>query len=285
MIFSEKEWYADRSNPYAVHLIALSNVLVDRQTAFQRVEIVESQAFGRMLILDDELQSAALDEHIYHETLVQPAMVMHPQPCRVLIAGGGEGATAREVLRHACVGRVLMADIDGEVVDLCRTHLPQWHANCYEDPRLELRIVDALRLLEASRERYDVIILDLPDPVADGPARHLATPGFYQQVREHLLPGGIIAMQAGDFSPANRRVHLAARALLEQVFPHVVTYSVFIPSFHTEWSFLLASADRPVQDNATVRQQITETILARKLRLRFYNAAVHAGMFHLLPGG
>lgn len=281
MFFSDKEWYADRSSPGATHLFPVSEPLVNRQTAYQRIEIVESEVFGRMLILDGELQSAAFDEHIYHEALVHPALVLHPSPRRVLIAGGGEGATAREALRHKSVSQLVMADIDGEVVQLCRDHLPQWHGRCYDDPRLELHIGDALRLLEERPDCYDVIILDLPEPDEHGPARHLATRQFYQLVRERLSPGGILAMQAGDFSPANLHTHTAAHAALRCVFPCVAPYHTFVPSYHTEWGFLLASAHHPVEQCAAARQEIADAIAARHLQLRFYNAEVHGSMFHL----
>lgn len=279
MFFSDKEWHADRTSPGVVHLFPLSGTLVDQQTAFQRIEIVENEIFGRMLILDGELQSAAFDEHRYHEALVHPAMVLHPSPRRVLIAGGGEGATAREALRHESVSQLVMVDIDGEVVELCRLHLPQWHGNCYDDPRMELYIGDVLRLLEDRSDRYDVIILDLTEPDEDGPAHHLATRQFYQLVRDRLSPEGIVAMQAGDFNPVNLRTHTAAYTTLKEVFPHVASYRVFVPSFHTEWGFLLASPHHPVERSAEARQEIADTIAARKLELRFYNADVHCGMF------
>src|SRR5207249_6662704 len=102
-------------------------VLLARRTKFQKLEIADTISYGRALFLDDKIQSAELDEFIYHESLVHPALVLHPEPHTVMVVGGGEGATVREVLRHRSVARVTMVDIDAEAVDACRRYLESWH--------------------------------------------------------------------------------------------------------------------------------------------------------------
>ena len=116
----------------------VTRVLASAQTAFQDVEIVETRSFGRALFLDGAPQSAVADEYVYHEALVHPALIAHADPKRVLIAGGGEGATLREVLRHPGVERAVMVDIDGELVDLCREHLAEMHQGAFDDPRADV---------------------------------------------------------------------------------------------------------------------------------------------------
>src|SRR3970282_2718085 len=136
-------YYIDQIYRHEFHGYALSGSVYSGQSKFQTIEVVESPKFGKMLILDGKIQSAALDEHIYHEALVHPAMLMHPHPRRVLILGGGEGAALREVLRYGMVEQVVMVDLDEEVVALCRQHLPEIAGKAFEDPRATLVTEDA----------------------------------------------------------------------------------------------------------------------------------------------
>src|SRR6266545_2239411 len=135
--------------------------LARAKTAFQDVEIAETRAHGLALFLDGMPQSAVSDEYVYHEALVHPALISHADPKRVLIAGGGEGATLREVLRHPGVERAVMVDIDGELVDLCREHLAEMHQGAFDDPRAEVVIGDALAYLREHEDRFDAIVVDL----------------------------------------------------------------------------------------------------------------------------
>src|SRR4051794_12198639 len=151
----------------------VTRVLAQATTAFQDVEIAETRAFGRALFLDGQPQSAVADEYVYHEALVHPALVSHPDPKRVLIAGGGEGATLREVLRHPGVERAVMVDIDGELVDLCREHLAEMHHGAFDDPRADVVIGDALAYLREHDERFDAVVIDLTDPSEEGPIGEL----------------------------------------------------------------------------------------------------------------
>src|SRR5215210_994801 len=116
----------------------VTRVLARAQTAFQDVEIAETRAYGLALFLDGMPQSAVADEFVYHEALVHPALVAHPEPRRVLIAGGGEGATLREVLRHPGVERATMVEIDGELLELARAHLAPMHRGALDDPRADV---------------------------------------------------------------------------------------------------------------------------------------------------
>ena len=157
----------------------VTQVLARAQTAFQDVEIVETRSFGRALFLDGAPQSAVADEYVYHEALVHPVLISHPSPRRVLIAGGGEGATLREVLRHPGVERAVMVDIDGELVDLCREHLSEMHQGAFDDPRADVVIGDALAYLREHAEPFDAIVIDLTDPSEAGPIGELYSEGFY----------------------------------------------------------------------------------------------------------
>jgi len=212
---------------------------------YQDVRLVESETFGRVLLLDGKLQSTQMDEFIYHEALVHPAMLSHPNPRSVYIAGGGEGATLREVLRHDSVQEAVMVDLDEEVVDLCREHMPTWHQGAFDDTRTSLLFEDARAVLEREDRTYDVIICDLSEPVDDGPSYMLYTQEFYRLCRQRLNPGGVLVTQSGCPSFVSSVSFHSVTATLESVFANVSPYLAFIPSFASNWGFTLAG-DSPL---------------------------------------
>src|SRR5258708_37555548 len=132
------DWFTERFTPHESHSHHIKKTLIQTKTQFQNAILADSHSFGRCLILDGEMQSAQLDEFIYHECLVQPALVLHAKPKDVLILGGGEGATVREILRHPSVQRVTMVDIDGEVVDFCKEYLTEWHQGTLDHAKTRL---------------------------------------------------------------------------------------------------------------------------------------------------
>lgn len=277
MSVHEHKWFIEYTSPDTAHMFGVDKYIVSKQTCFQQMEIADTDIYGRILILDGKIQSAERDEYIYHEALVQPAMLMHPCPRRVLIIGGGEGATLREVLRHACVEQAVMVDIDTEVVELCKEHLPQWHRGSFDDPRVLLSHMDARRYLEDNDQRFDVIISDIPEPVEEGPARRLFTWQFYRLVRDRLLKGGILALQAGDFSYVFVAAHNAIYNTIKQVMPAVYSYRAFIPSFNTEWSFAVSSREGDL--GGFDPEEIDRRIADRKLDLQYYDGETHRGIF------
>ncbi len=277
MSSKEHKWFIEQTSPSTSHMFGVKDYIVSRRTRFQQAEIADTHFYGRILILDGKIQSAERDEYIYHDALVHPAMLMHPNPRRVLIIGGGEGATLREVFRHPTVESAVMVDIDEEVVNLCREYLPGWHQGSFEDPRLKLLHMDARAYLEENDDRFDVIISDIPEPVEEGPARRLFTRQFYQLVKERLLEGGILALQAGDFSFAFIEAHNAVYNTIKQVMPGVCSYRAYVPSFNTDWSFAITSRDNTLGkfDPAEIDRRAAE----RKLDLAYYDSETHRGMF------
>src|SRR5882672_8179287 len=154
---SSGSWFTEKFTPYDLRSHRIRRVLVRKKTRFQKAVLAETYSFGRCLILNDEIQSAEKDEFIYHECLVQPAMTLHPDPRDILVLGGGEGATVREILRHPGVRRVTMVDIDGEVVNFCKTYLREWHEGTFSDPKTRLIIGDARQYVLETTETFDVI--------------------------------------------------------------------------------------------------------------------------------
>ena len=203
--------------------------------------IAKTYNYGLALFLDGQIQSAEDDEALYHELLVQPAMLRHPSPKDVLILGGGEGATLREVLVHESVRSATMVDLDGELVDLCRQYLDTFHMGAFDDPRGRLIIGDGRAFLEQDQNLYDVIIVDLVDMIEDTQISRLYTVEFYQLVRQRLRPGGIVAVQGLEFSFLDDEAHAAVARTLRAVFAEVHSYRAHIPSFLAGWGFMWAS--------------------------------------------
>lgn len=219
----------------------IESVLASGRTAYQSYLFFRSPSQGVCVALDGDIQSCAADEAIYHEALVHPAMLMHPAPRRVLIMGGGEGATAREVLRHPTVEQVVMVDLDDEFVALCRELLADWNAGVFEDPRLDLRHEDINDYLAGVGEGFDVAIGDLVD-VADwsSPAAALYGRDLYERLRGGLNDGAVVSTQAGALGTANLTGHARVRETLAGVFRRVASYGLVVPSFFHLWGYLLA---------------------------------------------
>lgn len=274
-------WFIEALSPEEGHLHGIRRVLFSAQTPFQSLDIMELGSYGKALVLDGKVQSSLLDEFIYHETLVHPAMLSHPAPKRVFIVGGGEGATLREVLRHPTVERALMVDIDEEVVNRCKELLPEWHRGAFDDPRAELRFLDARRYLEETDERFDVIIIDISEPVEEGPAYLLFTREFYHIVYRCLTDQGIIALQAGSVSLSDLSCFTAIHQTLRTVFPVVAPYWATIPSFALPWGFSVASK-RP--DPRELGPDAIDRLLVKRIGtdLRYYDGLTHQMSF-LLP--
>ena len=235
-------YFFEHVTPYETLVRRMERVIASGKTPFQDYFLFESKGFGKVLILDKDVQSTERDEYIYHETLVHPAMLTHPEPKRVLIVGGGEGATLREVLKHPTVEKAVMVDIDGELVEVAKRHMPEWHQGAFDDPRAVLVIDDARAYLERTEERYDVVIIDLTDPVGeDNPARLLYTVEFYRLVKAHLNPGGVMGMQAGMILLTHHRVHPVVHRTVREAFRYVRSYKNHIPGFFLNFGFLLSS--------------------------------------------
>ena len=271
-------WLSDHITPDLTVLHGIRRRIYSGRTEFQSVEIVDTGSFGVCLVLDGKIQSSELDEFVYHEALVHPAMLTHQQPETVLIAGGGEGATLREVLAHKTVKRAVMVDIDEQVVNVCRRFLSSWHRNAFDDPRAELHFADARKYLEGTSDRFDVIIIDLVDPLENGPARLLYTREFYQIVRDRLGPNGILTVQAEPAEWTNLDNFTAITSTLGSVFSIAHPYQIHVPSFLSLWGFVSASQSL---DPRRLSPGEIDTRISMRLshELRSYDGLTHQAMF------
>ena len=274
-------WLRDAINPDLIQLHSLKRVIYSGKTEFQSVDIVETGSFGVALVLDGRIQSSAQDEFIYHEALVHPAMISHAAPATVCVVGGGEGAALREVLAHNTVKRAVMVDIDKQVVDICRRFLPGFHQGAFDDSRTEMHFADARKYLAETKDKFDVIIIDLVEPLEGGPACLLYTREFYQIVKQRLNFDGIICVQSGASSWTNMENFAAIISTLKSVFTIVRAYQVYVPSFVDLWGF--ATCSQAIDPTKLSAKEIDRRISARLSRdIKSYDGLTHQAMF-ILP--
>lgn len=272
-------WFTEWFTPHEKHSHQIKNYLVHQKTDYQKIVLADTYSFGRCLILDGEMQSAESDEFIYHELLVHPPLFIHPNPREILIMGGGEGATLREVLKHKTVKKVVMVDIDNKVIEFSKKYLKKWHQGAFSHPKTEIVIADAKKYVEKTKNKFDCIISDLPSPIKEGPAYLLYTVEFYRVLKRKLKPQGIFVTQAGSGNLLQIELHRRLYATLKKVFPNVYPYYQFIPSFDVPWAFLLCKNEEiPTFSKKEITQRIQNCI---KGKLRFYDGITHQGLFHL----
>lgn len=273
-------WVNEYISPWDIYSHGVTQILAYKKTAFQDMYIVETGVYGKALVLDGKWQSCTGDEFLYHEAMVQPAMVAHGNPRNVLILGGGEGATLREVLRWKTVERAVMIDIDGDVVEACRLHLPEMHQNAFDDPRAELVIGDALKFVDETQDLWDVILYDLSDPIEEGPSFPLFTKELFEKVRRILAPEGYLAVQAGPVSPAELKLHARLANTVKSVFVNACSYTSYVPTYAAPWGFILASAN-PLEIHP--EPEAIDRLLAEKTTggLQMFDGITLLGMMHV----
>lgn len=246
--------------------------LADERSPFQRIQIFDTESFGRTLVLDGLVQTTESDEFCYHEMLTHPPLLMLDQPRAVLIIGGGDGGTLRHVLMHPSVERALMIEIDERVTALCRTHLPALAGEAFDDPRAEVRFADGIAFIKDTDERFDAIIVDSSDPV--GPGEGLFTEAFYADAAARLAPGGIVTVQSG--SPLFQQAELnRAHRAMATALPDVRTYLGIVPTYPGAlWSYTMGSSALEPGRGA---QRAAE----RGIDTRYWSPALQAGAFAL----
>jgi len=270
-------WFLEINTEKEVNLHYLEEVIYTSETKYQKLEILRLGSYGKSLILDGKMQSSEADEFIYHEALVHPSLICHFNPRNILIAGGGEGATIREVLRYPTIESVYMVDLDEEVVEVCKKYLYEWHMGAFEDNRVKVYYEDARKFIANSNEKYDVIILDLPEPMEEGPAIMLYTEEFYKEVAEHLKKGGVMVTQATTISVTNCKAFTIIHNTISQVFSIVRPYWTSVPSFYIPWGFIFASNEK--DPKRLSKDEIQAKVDTLNTKLRFYNPEIHHGMF------
>jgi spermidine synthase len=270
------EWITDPGGEGFAHAYRVDELLYDGRSPYQRIRVIRNPDFGRMLVLDDAVQTTERDDFIYHELLCHVPLCTHPRPRRVLIIGGGDGGLLREVLRHP-IEQATMVEIDPAVVEVTRQYLPQIPGQAFDDPRTRLVIDDGVAFVRQTTERFDVALVDSTDPV--GPAVGLFSEAFYGQLAARLGPEGVLAVQSG--SPLYQREVMAMVA--RHMTPHfrwVRAYLGTVPTYPgVLWTFTIGSQARDplALDEAEVARRLAG------ITTRYYTPAAHRHLFAFPP--
>ena len=267
----------DWLNAHSGYGFTVKEKLAEIESAYQRVEVLDTHQFGKLFRLDGRLMTSEGEEFFYHECMTHPAALVHPNPESVLVIGGGDGGSSEELFKHPSVKRIVMAELDPVVIDISRKFLGSIHRGALDDPRLEIRIGDGFEYVRSTTERFDLIVLDLTDP--DTPAFHLYSEEFFRMCQRALKPGGLLTLHLG--SPVYQAETVRKNAAnLRKVFKHVAPLSLFIPLYGSQWC--LAVVSDTIDPRTTAVETIAQRMLERRLDdLRFYHPAMHPALFTL----
>lgn len=266
-------WVEEKFEDFLGLRLKVEKVLFSGKSDFQTVDVVETKGLGKMLLNDGLIMVTERDEFAYHDMITHVPLFVHPEPKKVLVIGGGDGGTAREVIRHPSVEKCTMVEIDGMVVDACKEHIPLT-ASALEDERIDLIIGDGVEFVKNTSEKFDVILIDSTDPI--GPATPLFGEAFYQDVYNCLADDGIVVSQ-GETPWYGKDIQRSLLTVLNNVFPKSYLYSFSNLTYPGGlWCFTFASKKfHPVKDFKLDR------VLESGMAFKYYNHKVHSAAFCL----
>ncbi len=268
-------WYTEKHSDNVGITIKAAKTLFSGKSKFQQLDIIETLEFGRMMLLDGLVMVTERDEFIYHDMIVHPALFTHPNPKKVLVIGGGDGGTIREIMKHPQVELAVLCEIDGLVIEKSIEFLPSMASEIDgNNPRVKLHVDDGIAYIRDHQNEFDIILVDSTDPI--GPAVGLFEENFYRLVFSALKVDGImIAQSESPFYHAE--IQKSMYQNLRAVFPLVKMYQAFIPTYPSGfWSFAFASKKyHPITDFDHDRAA------GRNFHSRYYNEDLHLGAFML----
>jgi len=229
----EREYHSASSGIF----FKLKRVLYRGNSPYQKIEIIENEYFGRILLLDGLVQTTERDEFFYHEMLVHPAFVTHPAPQDLLVIGGGDGGVLKEVLRYP-IKHTYLVEIDRQVIKVCQEYFP-WLSPSLKDKRTELVIADGREFIEKTERTFDIVFVDSSDP--GGPSTSLHERDFYKKLKNCLNFGGVVVSQVG--SPFYHLESIKKKnAFLKKLFKIVCFYMSPVPTYPGgSWCFVFLS--------------------------------------------
>lgn len=271
------EWYKNGD----FHGCEVDDVIAACQTDYQKVFLAKSKFYGKILVIDEEIQSVERDEAFYHEAMVHPAAVMHPRPQTALIMGAGEGATARELLRINTIKKIVAVDVDKKVIDFSRKYMHSWHKGSLDNKKVELVIGDAKQYIQNTNSKFDIVISDLPTPMENGPACSLYKLEFYKKLKSIMTKDAVLSVQAGPLLPWQLDFHKIVYLRLKKVFEVSRSYFADVPSFHMLWSFVYAG--KSSKDPLLKKFDFFDRVISNSLkgRLKSIDGLTLEGMFRL----
>ncbi len=222
----------------------VTEVLHEETGSFGKIAVYDTPFYGRMLAIDDIIQTTISDEFIYHEMMVVLPSLYIPKTESVLIIGGGDGGAIKQALRLPDIQRIVQVEIDDHVVELSKKYLPEVSGGAYDDPKVELVIADGAQFLRETEEKFDLIVMDLTDPVPGSPAEALFTEGFYATAKRALREGGVISAQCGSLVFQAQEVK-SVKESLGKSFANAVLHHAVVPGYQlSSFGFMIAT-DRP----------------------------------------
>lgn len=231
-------WFTEKQTPSVSFSCKTNRTLVKERTPYQELALIDTEQFGRMLVLDGMVQTTVKDEFIYHEMITWPALNTHPDPRQVLVIGGGDGGTIREIVKHPRVEKATLVEIDRRVIEVAREYLPE--ISCaLSHPKVEILVQDGMAHVRENKDKYDIIIVDSTEPV--GPAVGLFSEPFYRDIYGALKEDGLFVAQTE--SPFfNDDLIRRVFASLKGIFPLVRLYLAYVPTYPSGmWSFTMGS--------------------------------------------
>ncbi len=270
------KWFSETLHPSVRQTLKIKETLYSGKTPFQKVQILDAEQFGKMLVLDGVVQATEKDEFIYHEMMTHVPLFSHPNPKRVLVIGGGDGGIVREVLKHP-VEEVYLVEIDEQVITLSQKYLGGICKGAFKDPRTRVRVEDGAKFITEQTIPFDIVIIDSTDPI--GPAKVLFAKKFYQAIKRVLNPEGILARQTGStMLQPNEWVenYRQLKGFFSRVHPFVISIPTYIGGL---FSLVLASdkINPFALDLAMLKARYGEL----QLKTRYYNPEIHQGCFRL----
>lgn len=268
-------WYTDQHTKDVRFSMKCKKMLVSHKSEFQRIDILETYEYGRVLVLDGELMITEKDEFIYHEMITHVPMAVHPNVKRVLVIGAGDGGTIRELCKYDSIESIDMVEVDKDIVTLCKEYMPSTACKL-TDERVHMYFEEGLRFVRGKHDEYDLIIVDCADPF--GPAEGLFTREFYGNCFKALDEDGILINQHESpfYNEHSNSVQKAHRNI-SSIFPTSTVYQCHIPSYPSgHWLFGFASKTYdPIKD---IKEKEWNEL---KLKVRYYNTDLHKGCFYL----
>lgn len=268
-------WFSEMHTKNVKLSIRVDRQLYTAESEFQRIDIFESEEFGRFLTLDGYMMMTERDEFIYHEMVVHPAMAVHPNVKNVLVIGAGDGGVVRELSKYETIETIDVVEIDEMVVTACKEYLPQT-ASSFNNSKVTIHYEDGLRYIRRYEDCYDLIIVDSTDPF--GPGEGLFTKEFYGNCYKALREDGIMVNQhESPFYEEDAIAMQRAHKRIAESFPISRVYQAHIPTYPSgHWLFGFASKKyHPIHD---VRSKEWKKL---GLKLKYYNCQLHIGAFAL----
>ncbi len=263
-------WFTEKHEDKQGISLKVKGILYSGQSEFQKIDVIDTEAYGKTLLLDGLVMTTEKDEFFYHEMISHIPLLAHPNPEKVLIIGGGDGGTVREVLRHPSVKEIVLCEIDGAVIDVSKQYLPSI-ACCLDDPKVKIHLEDAVKYIKDKKNCFDVVLIDSTDPL--GPGVGLFTEEFYTNARDSLMENGVMAAQTESPIACQKEFKLI-NSLLNKVFSVVKPYFAPVPTYpgsYWSWTFCSGGGQPGICDDN----------LAAKLEksTKYFNREIYSAVF------